>query len=130
MWPRADTWRRGWEALDSELVLTLYADAALLSTEPFRAPYRGRDGVRRYVSQVFGEEESPRVWVASPIVDGERAAISWWASMREEGADVTFAGTSNLRFDADGLVLEQWDTWNTLAERRDPPVDSGPFVQG
>lgn len=37
----------------------LYADKALPSTEPFRVPYRGRDGVRDYVSRVFGEEERP-----------------------------------------------------------------------
>jgi hypothetical protein len=63
----AETWQRGWEALDTELVLTLYADGALLSTEPFRAPFRGRGGVRDYVSRVFAEEQSPRVWMA-PIV--------------------------------------------------------------
>ena len=128
----AETWQRGWEALDTELVLTLYADGALLSTEPFRAPFRGRGGVRDYVSRVFAEEQSPRVWMAEPIVDGDRAAISWWASMGEQGADVSYAGTSNLRFDDDGLVLEQWDTWNMVAERRDAPdaPDAwGPFAR-
>jgi hypothetical protein len=128
----ADTWQRGWEALDTELVLILYAEEARLSTEPFRVPFEGRSGVREYVSRVFAEEESPRVWVAEPIVDGDRAAISWWASMREDGADVSYAGTSNLRFDGDGLVLEQWDAWNTVAERRDAPDGPGawgPFAR-
>jgi hypothetical protein len=77
----------------------------LLSTEPFREPYRGREGVRSYVSRVFAEEDDPRVWVATPIVDGERAAISWWASLREEGVETTLAGTSVIRFDSDGLVV-------------------------
>jgi hypothetical protein len=98
----ADTWQRGWEALDTELVLILYAEEARLSTEPFRVPFEGRSGVREYVSRVFAEEESPRVWVAEPIVDG------------------------------DGLVLEQWDAWNTVAERRDAPDGPGawgPFAR-
>jgi hypothetical protein len=79
------------------------------------------------VARVLGEEEDPRVWMADPIVDGDRAAVSWWASLREGGSDATLAGTSVLRFDADGLVLEQWDAWNQAAERREPPAWS-PFT--
>ena len=117
----ATAWRQGWEALDPEPILARYASDAVLSTEPFRAPYRGIVGVREYVTRVLGEEEDPRVWMADPIVDGDRAAISWWTSLREEGAETTLAGTSVLRFGGDGLVVEQWDTWNLAAERRDPP---------
>ena len=117
----ASAWKEGWESLDPEPVVALYAMNALLSTEPFREPYRGRDGVREYVTQALGEEEDPRLWTSDPIVDGDRASISWWASLREDGADATLAGTSILRFDADGLVVEQWDAWNQLPLRRDPP---------
>ena len=117
----ASAWKEGWESLDPEPLVALYAMNALLSTEPFREPYRGRDGVREYVSQALGEEEDPRVWTSDPIVEGDRASISWWASLRENGADATLAGTSVLRFDADGLVVEQWDAWNQLDLRRDPP---------
>lgn len=123
----AETWRTGWEALDAESIVALYDPGALLSTEPFREPYRGRQGVRDYVTRVFAEEQDPRVAVSDPIVDDDRAAVSWWASLREEGADTTLAGTSVLRFNADGLVVEQWDAWNAAPERRAPPRDRGPF---
>jgi len=124
----AQAWKDGWEALDPEPILACYAADALLSTEPFREPYRGLDGVREYVTRVLGEEEDPRVWVSEPIVAGDRAAISWWASLREQGADATLAGTSILRFDADGLVVEQWDAWSGIGERREPPGWS-PFAK-
>ena len=117
----AEVWRRGWERLDAEAIVALYAPDATLSTEPFREPYRGRDGVREYVTRVFGEESDPRVWMGEPIVEGDRAAVTWWASLREDGADTSLAGTSVLRFDGDGLVAEQWDAWNVATERRDPP---------
>ena len=123
----ARTWADAWEALDPDPIVALYAGDATLSTEPFRQPFLGHDGVRAYVTHVFGEEEDPRVWVAEPIVEGERAAISWWASLREDGADATLAGTSILRFDREGLVVEQWDAWNALPERRPPPEGIGPF---
>lgn len=124
----SETWRHAWEGVDTEAIVALYATDALLSTEPFREPYRGREGVRAYVSRVFGEEEDPRVQVGEPIVDGDRAAVPWWATLREEGADITLAGTSMLRFDPDGLVLEQWDAWNLVRERREPPGDWSPFA--
>lgn len=124
-WARA--WKHAWEALDPEPILACYAAEALLSTEPFRDPYRGRGGVREYVTHVFAEEEDPRVWISEPIVDGDRASVSWWASLRESGEDSTLAGTSVLRFDADGLVVEQWDAWNHLPQRREPPAGFGPF---
>ncbi len=117
----AASWKAGWEARDPEPILACYAVDAHLSTEPFREPYRGLAGVRDYVTAVFAEEDDPRVWMADPIVEGDRAAVSWWASLREEGAETTLAGTSILRFDADGLVVEQWDAWNRLGERREPP---------
>lgn len=77
---------------------------------------------------VFAEGEDPEVHVGAPIVDGDRAAVSWWALLREEGADTTFAGTSVLRFDPEGLVVEQWDTWNFVLDRRHPPADWSPFT--
>lgn len=117
----AEAWRQGWETLDADRIVACYAEDARLSTEPFREPYRGAVGVRDYVTTVFAEEDEPRVWVAEPIVEGDRAAIAWWASLREDGADATLAGTSLLRFDHDGLVVDQWDAWNRIDERRDPP---------
>lgn len=123
----ARTWTEAWEALDPEPIVALYAPDAVFSSEPFREAYRGPAGVRSYVERVFGEEDDVRVRVSTPIVDGDRASISWWASLREDGEDVTLAGTSVLRFDAAGLVAEQWDTWNLLPGRREPPSAGTPF---
>lgn len=116
----AQAWSQGWEALDPEPIMALYAPDAVHFTEPFREPARDASAIRAYVERVFAEEEDPRVWVGEPIVDGYRAAISWWASLREEGADITLAGVSLVTFDVVGLVVEQWDAWNQSDARRDP----------
>ena len=118
LWTSA--WKNGWESLDPEPIMARYAPTAVHFTEPYREPSRNAGEIRAYVERVLGEEEDPRVWIGEPIVDGDRAAIPWWASLREEGTDATLAGTSVLRFDADGFVIEQWDTWNQLAERLEP----------
>lgn len=119
------TWQRAWEALDVEAVVALYAADAIFSSHPFRAPYRGRDGVREYVTGAFAEEQDVRAWFGRPLVDGDRAALEWWATLVEEGREITLAGTSALRFDPDGLVIEQRDAWNQAAGRSEPPEGWG-----
>lgn len=66
-----------------------------------------------------------RRWFGQPIASGCRAAVQWGASLVEEGKGVTLAGTSILTFDTDGLVVDQWDTWNTIAQRSEPPEGWG-----
>jgi hypothetical protein len=121
----ADVWQRAWEAEDTEAIVALYHADAVFSTQPFRTPYRGRSGVRDYVSRSFSEEEGPRVWVGEPVVGGEHAAIEWWAALTEDGIEITLAGTSVLRFDAEGLVVEQRDTWNQANGLQEPPEGWG-----
>lgn len=101
--------------------MALYAEDASYSSEPYRIPFRGRDGARAYVAGAFAEEDDVCAWFGRPIVTGSRAAVQWWASLVEEGKGVTLAGISILTFDAEGLVVDQWDTWNTIAVRREPP---------
>lgn len=123
----ARTWQDGWNSGDVDSIVELYADAATFSSQPFREPYRGRDGVRSYVAQAFAEEAAVSALFGRPIIEGDRAAVPWWASLVEGGRRITLAGTSLLRFDADGLVVDQWDTWNELDGERQPPPDwSGP----
>ncbi len=117
----AETWQHAWEACDVEAVAQLYHPDCSFSSQPFRVPYGGRDGVREYVSQAFADEDEVRAWFGSPVVDGDRAAVEWWAALREGGAATTLAGTSVLRFDASGLVVEQHDTWNQADGLREPP---------
>lgn len=121
----ADTWQASWQALDVEAVVALYADDAVFASQPFRRAYRGRSGVRQYVSGAFGDEAEVRARFGEPLVDGDLAAVEWWATLREGGDEITLVGTSVLRFDAHGLVLEQRDTWNQAAGRHDPPLGWG-----
>lgn len=117
----ASTWQRGWEERNVEAVLTLYAPNCEYWTEPFREANRGLDGAREYVSQAFASEHTVTAWFGEPVVDGDRAAVSWWATQIEDGKPVTLAGMSMLRFDADGLVVEEWDAWNQAESMRPRP---------
>ncbi len=66
----------------------------------------------------------PEVWFGEPVVTGDRAAVEYWAILRYEGAEHTLAGTTMLRFDEHGLVLEHRDYWALENGRRDRPAAS------
>lgn len=123
----AETWRRAWPAKDVEAIAALYADDAVYRALAFREPDRGFGGVRRYLSENFAVEEEVECWFGEPVVDGDRAAVEWWATWLESGTRLTMAGTTVLRFGDDGLVVDHRDYWNEV-DRREPPYRgwSGP----
>jgi hypothetical protein len=48
-----------------------------------------------------------------PIVEGDRAVVEWRADTRlKDGGTEKLAGVSLLRFDENGLVVEQRDFWS------------------
>jgi hypothetical protein len=102
-----DGWLRGWQTLDPRPIVALYADNCLFLS----APFREHESPRAYVERALAEEEWAEPWFGEPLVDGDRAAVEWWTFMRENGRDVTLAGTSLLRFDQDGRCVEQRDAW-------------------
>jgi hypothetical protein len=121
----ARTWQAAWEARDVERVLTLYSPEIEYWTEPYREPYRGLAGAREYVTQSFASEHTVTAWFGEPLVDGDRAAVPWWATQIEDDKPVTLAGISLLRFNDDGLVVEEWDTWNATEPMRTRPPTWG-----
>ena len=115
-----ETWPRAWRDRDVEAIVSLYADAAVYNAFPFREPDRGVEGVRRYLKENFAVEEEIECWFGEPIVGSDRAAVEWWATWIENGERLTLAGSTMLRFDAEGLVVDHRDYWNQV-ERREPP---------
>jgi hypothetical protein len=57
---------------------------------------------------------------AEPIAAADRAAIEWWASFVEAGQALTLAGTTVLRFNADGQVVDHVDYWMQSQGRAAP----------
>ena len=121
----ASVWRSGWESKDTDSIVALYAADARHWSAPFREPGIGQDAVRAYLQASFDEEDDIRAWFDEPVVEGDRAAVAWWATMLEVGRETTLAGTSVLRFDAAGLVVSQWDSWNQTDGRQEPTPDWG-----
>jgi len=116
----ADVWRRAWPARDTDAIAALYADSASYRALAFREPDLGLAGVRRYLDENFAVEEEIECWFGDPVASDDRAAVEWWGIWVERGEPLTLAGTTVLRFDGDGKVIDHRDYWNQV-ERREPP---------
>ncbi|HTS97891.1 MAG TPA: nuclear transport factor 2 family protein [Streptosporangiaceae bacterium] len=105
----ARTWAGAWPARDVAAILALQAEDGDHWASMFR-PFRGRAGLRAYLEEAFAEETRPaRVWFAEPQVDGDRAAVEYWAVIHVGDRPVTISGCTVLRFDPAGLVAEARD---------------------
>ena len=102
------TWTRGWHGHDAGPILELYAPDATLQSHPFRDVVAPAD----YIVPTLAAEAETDCEFLEPIVDGDRAAVEWSAETKlKDGSTEKLAGVSLLRFDADGLVVEQRDFW-------------------
>jgi uncharacterized protein (TIGR02246 family) len=108
----AETWEAGWRNHDVDAVAALYAPDCVYRSHPFRPPNQGRAGAVAYVSKAFATEADPDPHFVVVAVAGDRAAGVWWCSATDQGEPVTLAGASMVRFDADGLVVQEHDYWN------------------
>jgi hypothetical protein len=114
----AETWERAWPLKDAEAIAALYAGGSVYRSHPMRDPEPG--SALAYATREFANEDDICCRFAEPIVDGDRAAVEWWASWTEDGRPVTIAGATVLRFDVQGLVVEHLDHWNTREGRLEP----------
>ena len=110
-------WTLGWENGDADAIATLYADGAVFRSHPFREPEKS---ARDYVLRAFADEELVESRFGDPVVNGNRAAVEYWALLSADGEVETLAGIAVIRFGDDGLVVEQRDYWSMQPGRAEP----------
>jgi hypothetical protein len=116
----AEVWSRAWPEKDVEAIAVLYAGDATYLPYPFREPDEGIGEVRSYLTRTFGEETNIECWFGEPLAGRDRATVEWWACWAEAGDEITMTGTTVLRFNEAGLVVDHRDYWNQTAGRRPP----------
>ena len=113
-----DAWTRGWPSGDVDSISALYAEDARFWSQPTREPHAPRE----YLEWVFGLQASATCRFGRPIVQGDRAAVNWWAVIEDrDGTIETVAGTSLLRFASDGRTVGQRDAFGSLPGRVELP---------
>ena len=118
----ASTWATGWPAQDVEGIVGLQAEDGDHWASLFRH-YRGRAGLRTYVSECFAEETRPaEVWFGEPRVDADAAAVEYWAVTYPNDEPLTISGCTVVRFDEHGLVADARDYSHVKQGRILPPA--------
>src|SRR5215204_2951407 len=116
-----ETWLRSWPAKDVHAIAALYAPGTRFRSQPFRELQEPL----AYVEWAFSEQDEAEVWFGEPLVSGDHATCEYWGVVSFRGSVKTIAGVAVIRFDGDGLVLDQRDYWSAQAGRREPPEGWG-----
>jgi ketosteroid isomerase-like protein len=117
----ADAWRRK----DDRAAADLFAEGAVYREHPLRDPSIGREEISAYWRWAVGTQEQLDLRFGEPIVEGDRAAVEWWATLIDEGTERTLPGILFLRFDAGGRCEELREAWFWLDGRHEPPPGWG-----
>ena len=120
-----EVYGRAWSRGDAATVAALFSDDVVYRSHPFRQLERGRAGALAYTKRAFETEEIVAPRFGSPVVDGASAAVEYWATMREDGRQVTLAGGDMLRFSPDGLCEELREYWHVERGWLEPPIGWG-----
>ena len=139
----AEAYRQAWEHADAAAAAALFAEGSSYRSNIFEEPHTGRDGIAAYWADVTESQADPTVLMGRPFVDGSRAAVEFWTTMRVDGDDTTLTGCLLLTFDEEGLctdLREYWHftsgilqppaSWGSLGEEFDPPEDQSPRSRG
>ena len=105
-----------WEQGDADAAAALFTEDAVYRSSPFREPHIGQDGVRDYWARATASQSDTRVRIGTPVTRGNKTAVEWWATMRDEGGEITLPGILFLRFASDGRCEELRETWNVTEE--------------
>lgn len=115
-------YRRAWEEADPDAAAALFTDDAQYRSNIYEEPYRGREGVHAYWTEVTGAQGDARVVMGTPFVDGGRVAAEFWTRMTVGGNPVTLAGCLLLEFDESGLCRRLREYYEFAEGTMEPPV--------
>jgi len=114
-------YKTAWEDRDADAAASLFSEDALYRETPYAEPFRGRQGVHDYWAGVTATQSDVDVRYGTVIAGADRAAVEWWVTLKNEGADITLAGEFYLLFDSDGLVRDLREYWH-FGEGAIPPA--------
>jgi uncharacterized protein (TIGR02246 family) len=117
----ADAWRRA----DDSAVAELFTEDAVYREHPLRDPSVGREAISAYWRWAVSTQSGLQLQFGEPIVEGDRVAVDWWATLIDEGAERTLPGILFLTFDERGLCQELREAWFWLEGRHQPPTGWG-----
>ena len=115
-----EAYGRAWRERDAGEVVAIFTEDAVYRSSPFREPHVGAEGIRAYWTRATGAQANLDLRFGRPVVEGDRAAVEWWAAVEEDGVETTFPGILMLRFAPDGRCVELRECWHEQPGRHEP----------
>ena len=116
---------KSWLKKDAKAIATLFAEDATYYSHPFRPANQGKKSILDYTLGALDVGEVYQVRFGKPIIEGPRATVEYWTTMKEKVEDVTLAGCVVLRFSRNGLCKELHDYWVLQTGRQQLPQNWG-----
>lgn len=116
---------KAWLKKDAKTIASLFSEDASYHSHPFRPVNKGKKSVFDYTTGALDVGEVYEVRFGKPIIEGLRASVEYWTTMKEKTEDVTLAGCVMLRFSKNGQCKELHDYWVLQTGRVSPPPEWG-----
>jgi SnoaL-like protein len=116
---------KAWLKKDAKAIASLFSEDASYHSHPFRPVNQGKKSILDYALGALDVEEVHAVRFGKPIVEGSRAAVEYWTTMKEKVDEVTLAGCIMMRFSKTGQCKELHDYWVLQTGGLTPPPDWG-----
>jgi hypothetical protein len=116
---------KAWLKKDAKTIASLFTEDSAYHSHPFRPVNQGKKSILDYTLGALDVGQVYDVRFGKPVVEGSRAAVEYWTTMKEKVEDVTLAGCVMLRFAKNGLCKELHDYWVLQAGKLQAPVNWG-----
>jgi hypothetical protein len=116
---------KAWLKKDAKAIASLFVEDATYHSHPFRPGTHGRKSILDYTLGALDVGQVYEVRFGKPVVEGSRAAVEYWTTMKEKVEDVTLAGCIMIRFAKNGLCKELHDHWVLQTGRQQAPAGWG-----
>jgi len=116
---------KAWLKKDAKAITSLFTEDAAYHSHPFRPMNQGRKSILDYTLGALDVGQVYEVRFGKPVVEGSRAAVEYWTTMKEKLNDVTLAGCIMLHFAKNGLCKELHDYWVLQTGKSQAPLNWG-----
>src|SRR5438876_12054732 len=100
-WIRSYT--KAWLKKDAKAIASLYTQDANYHSHPFRPVTHGKKSILDYTLGASDVGQVYEVRFRKPVVEGSRAALVYWTTMKDKVEDVTHPGCVMLHFAKNGV---------------------------
>ena len=116
---------KAWLKKDAKAIASLFTEDATYRSHPFRPVTHGKKSILDYTLGALDVGQVYEVRFGKPVVEGSRAAVEYWTTMKEKVEDVTLAGCVMLHFAKNGLCRELHDYWVLQTGKVQAPANWG-----